>query len=153
MTTNKAQMSPLENYLNQMWHDYCHMNPEAFAIYNLFTQSGEIVQNDHIALRTFNHPKLGIKSLAQHFLKYGYHEAGEYFFTEKKLYAKHYENTNPEMPKVGLVGKMIKYACYGLLLLIVAFVCKNYVFSLFNDDGQFVPKLVELKANDPSKLK
>lgn len=68
--------------------------------------------------------------------------------TEKKE-----KSTNPEMPKVGLVGKMIKYACYGLLLLIVAFVCKNYVFSLFNDDGQFVPKLVELKANDPSKLK
>jgi hypothetical protein len=100
MTTNKAQMSPLENYLNQMWHDYCHMNPEAVAIYNLFTQSGETVQNDHIALRTFNHPKLGIKSLAQHFIKYGYHEAGEYFFTEKKLYAKHYENANPEMPKI-----------------------------------------------------
>jgi hypothetical protein len=100
MTTNKPQLNSLETYLNLMWHDYCLMTPEADAIYKILTESGEIVQNDHIALRTFNHPQLGIKSLAQHFLKYGYREAGEYFFNDKKLYAKHYENTNPDMPKI-----------------------------------------------------
>jgi hypothetical protein len=93
-------MTALQSYLNQMWLDYCLMNPEAKAIAQMFTQNGEDLQNDHIALRTFNHPKLGIKSLAQHFMKYGYFEAGDYFFTEKKLYAKHYENVNSEMPKI-----------------------------------------------------
>jgi hypothetical protein len=93
-------MTALQTYLNHMWTDYCAMNSEAKSIAQMFTQNGEDLKNDHIALRTFNHPKLGIKSLAQHFIKHGYFEAGEYFFTEKKLYAKHYENTNPEMPKI-----------------------------------------------------
>ena len=92
--------SELENYLQKMWIDYCQMTPQAETIYNLFVQAGETVLNDHIALRTFNHPRLGIASLAQHFTKYGYQEKGEYFFMEKKLYAKHYENINPSMPKI-----------------------------------------------------
>jgi hypothetical protein len=103
MVTNTNELknkSALETYLNQMWLDYCEINPQAFEIYTSLLQTEHTVLNDHIALRTFNHPKLGIRSLAQHFQKYGYSEAGEYFFTEKKLYAKHYENINPEMPKI-----------------------------------------------------
>lgn len=90
----------LNNYLNQMWIDYCKMTPQAKIIYDTLKQNGENIVNDHIALRTFNHPRLGIKSLAQHFIKYGYVEVSDYFFKEKKLYAKHYENVNPEMPKI-----------------------------------------------------
>lgn len=100
MNTNESPSNHLEIYLNKMWSDYSLINPEAFTIYNRLLQSGETIKNDHIALRTFNHAKLGIKSLAQHFIKYGYYEAGEYFFTEKKLYAKHYQNINPQMPKI-----------------------------------------------------
>lgn len=96
-------MSDIENfnrYMSTIWADYIQMTPQAQKIHNLFTQTGENVINDHIALRTFNHPKLGIKSLAQHFIKYGYKEAPqEYFFKEKKLYARHYEH--PEgLPKI-----------------------------------------------------
>ncbi len=88
------------SFMDRMWADYIKMTPQALKIFNLFQQSGETVLNDHIALRTFNHPRLGIKSLAQHFTKYGYKEAGEYFFVEKKLYAKHYEHENKEYPKI-----------------------------------------------------
>lgn len=94
-------MNPsLNTFLQKMWTDYVNINPQAQKIYNLFSQTGENIINDHIALRTFNHPKLGIKSLAQHFTKYGYEERGEYFFTEKKLYAKHYENKDASCPKI-----------------------------------------------------
>ena len=86
--------------MNTLWTDYIKMTPQAQKIHNLFVQSGETVSNDHIALRTFNHPKLGIKSLAQHFEKYGYFDAGEYFFKEKKLYAKHYQHADPTYPKI-----------------------------------------------------
>ena len=95
-----TDLPALKLFLQNMWQDYCHMTPEAHSIYKTLTQSGEHIQNDHIALRTFNHPKLGIKSLAQHFTKYGYAEKGEYFFTEKKLYAKHYEHPNSDLPKI-----------------------------------------------------
>lgn len=90
----------LTHFLDSMWMDYCKLNPQAKTIAEAFTRNGEIVANDHIALRTFNHPKLGIKSLEQHFTKYGYKECGEYFFKEKKLYAKHYENQDPTQPKI-----------------------------------------------------
>lgn len=95
-----ATTQDFNRYMNTMWNDYVQMTPQAQKIFNLFTQSGETVMNDHIALRTFRHPKLGIRSLAQHFLRYGYQESPqEYFFTEKKLYARHYEH--PEgLPKI-----------------------------------------------------
>lgn len=93
-------MKGLENLLQKMWTDYCELNPAAKGIYDIFTAEGEQVINDHIALRTFNHPRLGIESLAQHFKKYGYVEKGEYFFEEKKLYAKHYDHPNEELPKI-----------------------------------------------------
>jgi hypothetical protein len=91
----------IQPLLQKMWVDYCALNPAAKKIFDLLTAQGEEVLNDHIALRTFNHPRLGIKSLARHFEKYGYVEKGEYFFTEKKLYAKHYENTqDTNLPKI-----------------------------------------------------
>ncbi|MGZ3773070.1 MAG: 2-oxoadipate dioxygenase/decarboxylase family protein [Pseudobdellovibrionaceae bacterium] len=93
-------MMSLNTLLEKMWVDYCELNPAAKGIHDIFTAQGEHVVNDHIALRTFNHPRLGIESLAQHFKKYGYVEKGEYFFEEKKLYAKHYDHPNEEMPKI-----------------------------------------------------
>ncbi len=100
MATNKTESKTIHNYLENMWHDYCLMNPEAFSIYKMLSQSGETIQNDHIALRTFKHPRLGINSLAKHFIKYGYYSAGEYFFVEKKLYAQHFEHADKSLPKI-----------------------------------------------------
>ncbi len=90
----------IQNILNGMWDDYCALNPAAKKIYNLLTEQGETVLNDHIALRTLQHPKLGIESLAKTFKKYGYIEKSDYIFKEKKLYAKHYEHPHSELPKI-----------------------------------------------------
>ncbi|MES3038231.1 MAG: DUF1338 domain-containing protein [Bdellovibrionota bacterium] len=91
----------LQNFLSDMWKDYCDINPQAAKIHQLLTAQGEKVVNDHIALRTFNHPRLGgIKSMAKHFLDLGYIEKDEYFFKEKKLYARHYEHKDGKQPKI-----------------------------------------------------
>ncbi len=90
----------LQKLLDKMWLDYTQLNPAAKKIHDCFVQEGEKVLNDHVAYRTFNHKKLGIQSLAQHFEKHGYEAKGEYTFTEKKLYAKHYEHPNKEFPKI-----------------------------------------------------
>ena len=89
-----------DTFMQTMWSDYVQINPQAQKIFQLFTQAGETVINDHIALRTFKHPKLGISSLARTFVKFGYQQSEqEYFFTEKKLYARHFEH--PEgLPKI-----------------------------------------------------
>lgn len=95
-----SQKNQIEQFLLKMWADYSDMNPQASKIYNLLSQNGESVVNDHIALRTFNHPKLGIQSLACPFENMGYVASGEYFFKEKKLYAKHYEHDDKSLPKI-----------------------------------------------------
>jgi hypothetical protein len=95
------QTSPqLQQLLTRMWIDYSTLNPAAKTIHDLFVAQGETVLNDHVAYRTFKHPKLGIKSLAQHIEKLGYKSSGDYTFTEKKLYAVHYEHPNAEIPKI-----------------------------------------------------
>lgn len=99
-TSTDSQNSELTQYLDQMWKDYCSFNSQAFQISEAFIKAGENVVNDHIALRTVNHPRLGLRSLAQHFTRLGYTDCGEYFFKEKKLYAKHYEHKDKTQPKI-----------------------------------------------------
>jgi hypothetical protein len=90
----------LNELLEKMWVDYCKLNPAARRIFELFSNEGEKVVNDHIALRTFQHPKLGIESLAKGFKSMGYTERASYEFKEKKLFAKHYEHADPLQPKI-----------------------------------------------------
>ena len=90
----------METLLNEMWEDYCQMNPSVKKIFDLFKANNSVVNNDHIALRTFDLPKVNIDVLAQPFLKNGYSYAGEYNFEQKKLFAKHLEPSKPGLPKV-----------------------------------------------------
>jgi len=90
-----------QQIFDKLWADYSGQNRSSLAVYNLFTSHGETVNNDHIAFRTFNHPKLGIDVLAVPFVKAGFIEMGTYHFEEKKLFAKHFHHPNfPESPRV-----------------------------------------------------
>ncbi len=85
----------------RLWQNYTTQNPETQRIYDLFTKQGEIVENDHIAFRTFDNSRIGIDTLATIFVRAGYTQFGEYHFTEKHLFAKHYENkSEPNAPRV-----------------------------------------------------
>lgn len=90
----------LPSLLDKMWVDYISINPLAKKIKELLVNEGEEIQNDHIALRTFNHPRVGIDVISKPFTQLGYVYKGDYHFTEKKLYAKHYEHPDQEMPKI-----------------------------------------------------
>lgn len=85
----------------QLWQNYLTVTPSALKIHQLLGKdNGKDVINDHIALRTFNLDKVRKEKLAAHFEAVGYKQCGEYDFEAKKLKAKHYEHTDPEMPKV-----------------------------------------------------
>ncbi|MCG8477416.1 MAG: DUF1338 domain-containing protein [Cytophagales bacterium] len=86
--------------LQKMWEDYVGLNPHVLEIHNIFVERGDDVYNDHIAIRTYNHPKVCVDVLARPFLKGGYKEAGNYRFEEKKLNAKHFEHEDESLPKV-----------------------------------------------------
>lgn len=86
---------------NKLWKDYTEQNPSAKKVYDLFSNEGEDVQNDHIAFRTFDDKRVNIDVLAKPFLKAGYEEKGEYHFEQKHLYAKHFEHKDDtSMPRV-----------------------------------------------------
>lgn len=86
--------------LDKMWTDYVAINPLAQKVYDLFIARGDKVLNDHIALRTFNHPRLSVDVIAAPFIASGYVYGGDYHFTDKKLYAKHYEHPDKNLPKI-----------------------------------------------------
>jgi hypothetical protein len=90
----------LPSLLDKMWQDYIAINPLAKKIRDLLTGEGEEIQNDHIALRTFNHPRIGVDVIAKPFLASGYKYKGDYHFPEKKLYAKHFEHEDSTLPKI-----------------------------------------------------
>jgi hypothetical protein len=90
----------LQALLDKMWMDYVEINPLAQKVYDLFTARGDSVLNDHIALRTFNHPRVSVDVIAAPFITSGYVFGGDYQFPEKKLYAKHYEHPDKTKPKI-----------------------------------------------------
>mgnify|MGYP002639606850 CR=1 FL=1 len=84
-------MEKAQKLFDPIWEDYLKQNPHVKKIYELFTDLGERVVNDHIAFRTYNDPRINIDVLAQQFIEAGYEFKGEYQFEQKKLYAKHFE--------------------------------------------------------------
>jgi len=93
-------MTP-ERIFNRLWTSYTAQNPEARQIYDLFVSQGEVIVNDHIALRTFNDVRTGIEVLAKPFIQVGYVQKGEYTFPEKHLFARHYEHSElKDLPRV-----------------------------------------------------
>ena len=89
-----------DKIFDKLWNQYTDLNPQAEKIHALLEERGERVLNDHVAFRTYRHPKLGIEPLAKIFKKYGYEPKGEYHFEEKKLYAIHLEHKDLTKPKV-----------------------------------------------------
>jgi len=102
-----------------LWQNYLAVTPSAVKVHELLgsTQKDDII-NDHIALRTFNHEKIGLEKLAAHFLAVGYKECGEYHFEAKKLYAKHYEHPDTTQPKV-FISELLVDKCSPELQAIV----------------------------------
>ena len=91
----------VQDIFNHLWKQYVQINEQAEKIQTLLEKRGETVVNDHIALRTFNTPKLGMLKLAKTFLDKGYEIIGEYDFAKKKLNAIHLEHsTHIDFPKV-----------------------------------------------------
>jgi len=98
--TNLNSMD-LNQIFGKLWTDYTAFNPSAQKILDLFTREGEKVINDHIAFRTLNDPRINIDVISRTFIDKGYVPQGEYVFTDKHLFARHYEIPgNEEAPRI-----------------------------------------------------
>lgn len=95
------QKEKIEQTFDSLWKQYTDINPEVKKIHNLFLKSGHKVINDHIALRTFNTPKVSKEIIAKPFLDLGYEIKNSYEFKTKKLDAIHLEHQDlPKLPKI-----------------------------------------------------
>lgn len=103
-------MSKLTQLFDKLWQQYTQESPEALGIYNLFKEHGEDnIYNDHVAFRTFSDSRVNITTLGAFFENLGYEARGEYQFTIKKLFAKHYEHaTDANQPKVFISELKVK---------------------------------------------
>lgn len=93
-------MAKLSELFDRLWQDYQSLCPQSHRIHALLSSRGDTVVNDHIALRTFDDPRVGLDALAGAFRDLGYREADTYRFEEKKLLARHYEHPDPAQPLV-----------------------------------------------------
>tara|TARA_R110000868_G_scaffold132380_2_gene343165 strand:- start:98374 stop:99168 length:795 start_codon:yes stop_codon:yes gene_type:complete len=84
----------IESFFNNEWTEYSRVTPLAKRIHHLLTDLGEVVSNDHIALRTIAHPGIGLEAFEDFFKEFGYQACGEYFFEDKRLRAIHLEAKN-----------------------------------------------------------
>lgn len=90
----------IEQLFDKLWQQYSTDTPMVKQIHDMFQDNEGKILNDHVAFRTFDDPRVDIEVLAEPFLAQGYVEGGQYDFPVKKLFAKHYEHPNPELPKV-----------------------------------------------------
>lgn len=87
--------------LDALWSDYVATTPQAEKIHRLLSDRGEVVRNDHIALRTYALPLIGIDALAKPFEALGWERQPDlYKFPEKKLAARYWKHRSPVLPKV-----------------------------------------------------
>jgi len=97
-------MMTIADYLEQFWLQYQSEVPAAKDIYELFLDRGEditFLSHDHLALRTFNDPRVNIETMMQPFVAMGYTVSNmTYDFPAKKLFARHYEPPQEDMPKI-----------------------------------------------------
>ncbi|OHX65832.1 DUF1338 domain-containing protein [Flammeovirga pacifica] len=91
----------MKNIIDLLWQKYINVTPSAAKIHDIFKKKGEVIENDHIAIRTFNHELVNKERLAKPFLAMGYEYKGEYTFEAKKLKAIHLEHReDKKMPKI-----------------------------------------------------
>ena len=84
-----------------MWNSYSTLNPHVTRVRELFEQrENGSVRNDHIALRTFNHPRINRGVLAKSFLDSGYTPVENLKFEKKKLDATYYLHDDSELTRV-----------------------------------------------------
>ncbi|ODP96719.1 MULTISPECIES: DUF1338 domain-containing protein [Salinivibrio] len=100
-------MDSCQALFDRLWQDYTQrLCPSAQKVHGLL-EEGQPLINDHIALRTFALPNVGLDKLARPFIALGYEPKGEYTFEAKKLNARHYEHPDPLMPKVFISELMV----------------------------------------------
>ncbi len=85
-----------------LWKDYTQLAPQAEVIHRMFSEQNDRVVNDHVAFRTFANSPLSLDKLEPVLLAMDYQVQEQYRFGAKKLRARSYIHSNPDIPKIFL---------------------------------------------------
>ncbi|QIA62291.1 DUF1338 family protein [Vibrio astriarenae] len=142
----------VEQLFAELWQDYItRLCPSAQQVHQLLEEETPLI-NDHIALRTFNIAPLGIETLAKPFLALGYKEGGDYVFESKKLLAKHYEHTDPALPKVFISELKVEECSTQLQAIVARLVAQLDANQLLSPAFLFAGRLWSLSHQDYLEL-
>lgn len=86
--------------LEHLWRDYVATTPQAERIHALLAGRGELIRNDHVALRTYGAPGIGLTALARPFEALGWQPRDRYRFDDKHFVARFWQHPDPALPKV-----------------------------------------------------
>jgi len=92
----------IQKLFQGLWDPYYRQNPQVPEVYRLLTEreQTESLYNDHIALRTFQLPKVGLEVLANPFTRLGFVEKESFHLTDKHVFAKYYSHPSGKWPRV-----------------------------------------------------
>ena len=130
-----------------LWDEYTKITPSAQKIHDLFSVNGEF-KNDHIALRTFNDPRICIDVVAKSFIACGYEEVQSYNFPDKKLQAKHYRNFNDDNVPLVFISQLMLEQCSVELECIINNAINSVEPSVFREDISTLGRLWENVSYD-----
>jgi hypothetical protein len=91
--------------LDLLWRDYVAVAPQAEEIHAILTGRGEILCNDHVALRTFAVPGIGGDALARPFAALGWRPGERYEFLGG-VQACAWQHDDPVLPRV-LISELV----------------------------------------------
>ena len=104
--------------LDALWRDYTASTPPAERIHRLLLDRGEIVHNDHVALRSYDAPQIGIEALAKPFEALGWKGRENYRFDEKHLRARYWQHDDPNLPKIFISELVLAEMSPGLQTIV-----------------------------------
>ena len=114
-----------DTLLAALWADYVASTPQAERIHTLLADRGETVLNDHVALRTYGLPGIGITALARPFEALGWVvQPDHYRFDDKKLVARYWKHPDPALPKV-FISELCVYELSGSSVQIIESLVKD----------------------------
>lgn len=92
----------IEELFSNLWQPYYRQNSQVPVIYRLVAEreAKETLYNDHIALRTFQHPRVGLDVLAQAFTALGFEVKDEFELPDKHVFAKYFRHPSDQWPRV-----------------------------------------------------
>ncbi|MEZ4367648.1 MAG: DUF1338 domain-containing protein [Kofleriaceae bacterium] len=86
--------------LAALWRDYTATTPQAARIHALLEARGERIVNDHVALRTYDEPAIGLAALGRIFEAHGWRAVDDYRFPDKHLRARYWRHPDAGLPKI-----------------------------------------------------